>query len=130
MGDPVRIQLSRRKGFKLQEHSIAINGLSAVKVDRSTKWGNPYVAGDPVYNGATGRTRKAGMTAEEAVAKFRKCQCVPLVSGEIVRELRGKNLGCWCKIGEPCHGDVLLEIANRPICEASPALRAEEKMPT
>ena len=34
----------------------------------------------------------------------------------IIAALRGKDLGCWCKIGEPCHADVLLEIAN-----ASPA---------
>jgi len=27
-------------------------------------------------------------------------------------ELRGKNLACWCKIGEPCHADILLKIAN------------------
>lgn len=27
-------------------------------------------------------------------------------------ELRGHDLGCWCKPGEPCHADVLLEIAN------------------
>jgi hypothetical protein len=27
-------------------------------------------------------------------------------------ELRGKNLACWCKPGEPCHGHVLLELAN------------------
>jgi hypothetical protein len=33
---------------------------------------------------------------------------------DIVKELRGKNLACWCKLGEPCHADVLLEIANRP----------------
>ena len=26
-------------------------------------------------------------------------------------ELRGKTLGCWCA-PKPCHGDVLLEIAN------------------
>lgn len=26
--------------------------------------------------------------------------------------LRGKNLACWCKIGAPCHRDVLLELAN------------------
>lgn len=32
---------------------------------------------------------------------------------DVVRELRGKNLACWCKPGEPCHADVLLEIANR-----------------
>lgn len=41
-GQPVRIQLSRRKGFKLQAESLALNGLPAVKVDRSTKWGNPF----------------------------------------------------------------------------------------
>ena len=29
-------------------------------------------------------------------------------------ELRGKDLACWCKEGEPCHADVLLELANPP----------------
>lgn len=27
--------------------------------------------------------------------------------------LRGKNLACWCPLDQPCHADVLLEIANR-----------------
>lgn len=27
-------------------------------------------------------------------------------------ELRGKDLACWCPLDEPCHADVLLEIAN------------------
>ncbi|MGH6822039.1 MAG: DUF4326 domain-containing protein [Methylocella sp.] len=27
---------------------------------------------------------------------------------------RGKNLACFCKLGEPCHVDVLLELANKP----------------
>lgn len=27
-------------------------------------------------------------------------------------ELRGKNLACWCPLDQPCHADVLLEIAN------------------
>ncbi|MFG2046173.1 DUF4326 domain-containing protein [Micromonospora sp. NPDC048935] len=31
---------------------------------------------------------------------------------DIRRELAGKNLACWCKPGDACHGDVLLEIAN------------------
>ncbi len=26
--------------------------------------------------------------------------------------LRGKNLACWCRLDQPCHADVLLEIAN------------------
>lgn len=29
-------------------------------------------------------------------------------------ELRGKNLACWCALDQPCHADVLLELANRP----------------
>ena len=31
----------------------------------------------------------------------------------MVPELRGKDLVCWCA-PEKCHGDVLLELANRP----------------
>lgn len=27
-------------------------------------------------------------------------------------ELAGKNLACFCKLGEPCHADVLLALAN------------------
>jgi hypothetical protein len=27
-------------------------------------------------------------------------------------QLRGKNLGCSCPLDQPCHADVLLEIAN------------------
>lgn len=33
---------------------------------------------------------------------------------EIRRELRGKNLACWCALDKPCHADVLLDLANRP----------------
>ena len=30
-------------------------------------------------------------------------------------ELTGKNIGCWCKIkgGEPCHGDILVELYKK-----------------
>lgn len=31
---------------------------------------------------------------------------------DIVAELRGKNLACWCPLDHPCHADVLLELAN------------------
>lgn len=27
--------------------------------------------------------------------------------------LRGKNLACWCALDQPCHADVLLELANQ-----------------
>ncbi|MGE7153115.1 DUF4326 domain-containing protein [Methylorubrum rhodesianum] len=44
---PVRLQLSRKKGFDLQAHSRALNGLPAVKVDRSTRFGNPCTCQAP-----------------------------------------------------------------------------------
>jgi len=31
---------------------------------------------------------------------------------EIKEGLKGKNLACWCKPGDPCHADVLLKLAN------------------
>ena len=46
MTQPVRLQLSRRKGFNLQALSRETNGLEAVVVTRaSKKWGNPYYIG-------------------------------------------------------------------------------------
>lgn len=30
----------------------------------------------------------------------------------VVESLRGKNLACFCMLDEPCHADVLLELAN------------------
>lgn len=34
-------------------------------------------------------------------------------ASEIARVfLRGKHLACWCQLDQPCHADVLLEIAN------------------
>jgi hypothetical protein len=31
---------------------------------------------------------------------------------EIRAELRGRDVACWCELDMPCHGDVLLELAN------------------
>lgn len=42
---PVRLQLSRKKGFRLQEASRALNGLEAVNVARPSRWGNPFKVG-------------------------------------------------------------------------------------
>jgi hypothetical protein len=89
---PVRLTLSRRRGFRLQERSRAVNGLICVSVARPGRWGNPF-------------------KGEDAVERFR-CEAAPLLEADARRELRGKNLACWCKLCAPCHADVLLEIAN------------------
>lgn len=119
----LRLQLSRAKGFNLQEHSRALNGLEAVNVARPSRWGNPWKV---VYrNGwfvdgprANPFQHPCGnkMGAQHiAVECFRDAP--EGASSLTVSSLRGKNLACWCGIGDPCHADVLLELANRPICE-------------
>jgi hypothetical protein len=103
---PQRIQLLRKKGFRLQEVSLALNGLPAVKVDRTTKWGNPYRVG--MYK---------NFDAAQAIAAFEHRleheDCVWHLARDARKELRGKNLACWCKPGAPCHADVLLKYANK-----------------
>ncbi len=134
MTTPVRLRLSRKAGFNLQDHSRAVNGLPAVHVARRSKWGNPHVALRTWYHqGIAGRPPFDAVTAADAdregaaiaVALFRESLEAALAGmrGDFVREslaeLRGKNLACWCK--RPCHADVLLELANPgwkpPVCE-------------
>ena len=53
------------------------------------------------------------MTREKAIEYYR--QYVAKKHDVIRRELRGKDLVCFCA-PKPCHADVLLEIANDPDC--------------
>lgn len=106
MSKPVRIQLSRKKGFRLQEHSMSINGLPAVKVTRPGRWGNPFKIGEVSEFGDV-------PDAETAVMFYRAWIDKGLQRAAMFAELRGKNLACFCKNGDPCHADVLMEIANR-----------------
>lgn len=104
MAKAVRLQLSRKKGFDLQARSRATNGLRAVNVARPSRWGNPHLVG---YCPECWECH----TREEAVSKFRD-QIVASKLPYTFQALRGKNLACWCKSGELCHADVLLELAN------------------
>jgi len=38
----------------------------------------------------------------------------PVTVGEVRLNLVGVDLACWCPLNEPCHADVLLQIANAP----------------
>ncbi len=96
---PQRIQLSRKAGFNLQAASLKLNGLPAINCARPAEYGNPYTVEE------YGR--------EGAIKQFRYLVEKYNVEPAIKRDLRGKNLACWCKPGEPCHADVLLVIANQ-----------------
>lgn len=96
---PERFQLSRARGWRMPD--------GAVSVARPRKWGNPFKVGEP---GVPDR--------ETAVERFRMLAAgVIVLDGkpypfDEIEELRGLDLGCWCDMGGPCHGDVLIELAN------------------
>lgn len=79
---------------------------NTVSVTRPGRWGNPFKVGDDMP-GLPG----AEMDAIDAVHCFELFISASTVA-EARKELRGKDLACWCKVGDPCHGDVLLKIAN------------------
>lgn len=68
-------------------------------VGRPTKYGNPFVLG------------KDG-NRDQVIARFRAWLLTqPALIEAAKRELRGKDLVCWCA-PLACHADVLMEIAN------------------
>lgn len=78
---------------------------NTVKVDRSTRWGNPYQAGQD----GDGSRQHLVRLFREYLDRPEQAQLVR----DIRAELSGKNLACWCPLdGKPCHADVLLKIAN------------------
>jgi hypothetical protein len=115
-GGPTRVQLSRRKGWRMPPNTVS--------AARPTRFGNPWsIAG----------AREAGYRGTDAqlaaycVALYREWLTGSpgsltrmLQDGEYLRSkllaglacLRGKNLACWCPRDQPCHTDVLLELAN------------------
>ena len=114
---PQRIQLRRTKGWRMPENTV--------KVDRSTRFGSPFTVA---------KAREAGIRGSDedlaaiCVRAFREWVSDPSETShwigpesltararvlDNIDALRGKNLACWCKLGAPCHADVLLEIANQ-----------------
>jgi hypothetical protein len=116
---PKRIQRKRTKGWK--------NPPNTVYVGRPTKFGNPFVAGKivsfvPLIVALIARAGTDFYHELETGIKVRDVNHSLLLykkyitifnKGYIRGQLRGKNLSCWCKIGDPCHADILLKIANK-----------------
>lgn len=79
---------------------VSSNIKDAVKIDRGTRWGNPFVMGidgdrDDVCN------------LYEQYAKWR-LELQP----NWLDDLKGKDLACHCA-PKRCHGDTLIRLANQ-----------------
>ena len=107
---PRRIQRKRTKGWKMPENTVYVG--------RPHVFGNRWTIG--CHSNFLGRRIE---TLTELVDVYRNVGAVDTNGFHAyVREiLRGKNLACWCPLDQPCHADVLLEIANAtPEPEAQP----------
>jgi hypothetical protein len=114
---PVRLRLSRAKGFDLQVHSLRLNGLAAINCARPGGLGNPFVVGkhgtraecvDLHRKLVVGGLFCMSLGKECSDAQLRHVGAIKVFGGH----MRGKNLACWC-VGAPCHVDTLLEVANQ-----------------
>lgn len=76
-----------------------------VYIGRPSKWGNPF-------SHKPGKGECQVDTVEQAIECYRRWIVTQPSLMADLHELRGKVLGCWCKPG-PCHGDILLELAER-----------------
>lgn len=102
---PVRVQLRRTKGWRMPKNTV--------KVSRPSIFGNPCKVG--MFKGYTAadavRDYRRYLERDLQVRSFENAFGPPPSLARI-RELRGKNLACFCPLSTPCHADVLLEIAN------------------
>lgn len=101
----------------------------AVKIDRTTKWGNPFriekLTGELPWTVTCTRwpTRAAFATEPEAhafaVQRHRRSLLtgsgiLVVHVGDVFRELSEVDfIACWCGLGELCHGDNYLEVLAR-----------------
>ena len=105
---PERIQRKRTKGWRMPENTVS--------VCRPGKWGNPFAVGSQGFifeDGGAVFYRGAGARPQDVVKQFRE-RVAPKLRDKARAELAGKDLACWCPLDQPCHADVLLELANAP----------------
>lgn len=92
-----------------------------VKVDRTTRWGNPFrvrkVSRDmsAVFDGET----KLGELPHKAATIL----CIQLFrlyatsrahkEPDWLKPLCGKDVACWCRMGSPCHADAIINIIQK-----------------
>lgn len=89
---PIRIQRKRTKGWRMPANTVYVG--------RPTFYGN-------CFHGSTAADRDLAVKAySKLMSKHSDTR------DQIVKDLRGKNLACLCALEQPCHADVLLELAN------------------
>ena len=101
-----------RKPSRLQKSSVGAASRSAIFVGRGTKWANPFKKSD-----VDALRSEPDVELAYQLGGWREAAKLLYVDhlreeGLDFRELRGMDLVCTCRLNEPCHADILLELAN------------------
>lgn len=133
---PRRIQLSRAKGWRMPPNTVKVDRSSKrfgnpfrvgqvarlVWLPMTDEEVLAFDFSERLMNIGDGRSIPVRAVPPNRSIRFPR----PLTAADAVRwfaqyaretrldvsELRGKNLACWCPLDQPCHADVLLELAN------------------
>lgn len=101
---PRRVQRKRERGWRMPANTVYVG--------RPTRWGNQFRAWMPDMHG-----RPLGQTRVVELDRLATLRFVeegdPAEVAEWLAPLRGRDLACWCPLDQPCHADVLLDLANR-----------------
>ncbi len=107
---PKRIVWRRARGARLPANTVLVT--------RPSKFGNPYrVDSSRTQETCVRKYREhleAAICAERNRWTFGPYGIYWLTIVQRLPTLRGKDLACYCRLDQPCHADVLLELANRP----------------
>ena len=93
---PTRIQRQRIRGWRLPPNTVYVG--------RGTKWGPRSMPGDFWWAADPAQARME-VYRDTIVRQLQR-------DPNFLVPLRGKNLACWCPLNQPCHADVLLDLAN------------------
>jgi hypothetical protein len=124
---PQRIQRKRIRGWKMPDNTMYVG--------RPTKYGNPYrivkengifvVRLDGVYFGCSEMKSAAAIMAVNWFIDYLG-NMPTWIRSEMLDELRGNNLACWCPLDQSCHADILIALANVPEASPTPSVTTTE----
>ena len=147
MKQPVRIQRKRTKGWKMPPNTVSVTrpgkwgnpfdfrssdccwlalsygcrgdrlGRQEASVKAVREWIAPLAKGKKLVRMERGV--RFGNDKKDFQIGPRFIVGPPPTIDDIRAELRGKNLACFCALDQPCHADVLLELANDEKAEAA-----------
>lgn len=118
---PKRVQRKRSAGWRTPLCGCGC-GRKAIYVGRPTIWGNPYRIVRDAYDLwriiRDGETLAIVRSAQDAhtiaVVLYREHASSAAIRLRALHTLAGHDLMDWCPLDQPCHVDVLLELADCP----------------